>query len=343
MMNPFKLALCLAIPFALAACSGGGGELTIPAIPTIPVEVSLKPLPTQPSAPEQPGGTPPKSETPPEDETPETGGTAQPASGPPKFFPLKADHLTRMNLMLLYPHGRKIDQRPAGTTLDSLLPSTATDINIPQFSVFDFGDAQTLNGIPVQQATAEQADRYAAYAYQAILEHSTHIFQAGLHHYENVESAFQEFGSVPYFAAFSTGKRAWLTEGSPGIYGVRNPPAVDGRWKGKAYGIEYGVGEHPLPTIESVATRLVMADATITARIPSASSNPEIDIDFRNWQGGSATRADKYRQLNIGNSPAWGPYEGKVVFVAPRSDFEGIDRDSAGIDLHRSKGQFRTA
>ena len=34
MMNPFKLALCLAIPFALAACSGGGGsggggELTV--------------------------------------------------------------------------------------------------------------------------------------------------------------------------------------------------------------------------------------------------------------------------------------------------------------------------
>ena len=30
--NPCKLALCLAIPFALAACSGGGGELTVPEI-----------------------------------------------------------------------------------------------------------------------------------------------------------------------------------------------------------------------------------------------------------------------------------------------------------------------
>ena len=202
--NPFKLALCLAlaIPFALGACSGGG-ELTIPEIPEIPVKVSIEGVeqPTeqpseQPSGglrelPKQPGGTG-QPEQPRE--------TPQPASGPAKFFPLKADHLARINLHIVSPHGWQQDHPLDGsTTLDTLVPSTVrhasltpevppTSTYMPQFSAFDFGESNTLNGIPVQEATTK-ANRYAAYAYQAILEHSAHIFQTVMHHLEADETA----------------------------------------------------------------------------------------------------------------------------------------------------------
>lgn len=275
-MNPGKLALCLAIPFALAACSGGGGELTIPAIPTVPVEVSLKPLPTQPAQPEEPGGTPPED------------GTPQPASGAAKFFPLKDDHLPRMTLRFdsqyaipeiegqYYPlHGK--------SALDTLIPSTVissygrgaglppTQVNIPQFSEFDFGESNTSNEIPVQRATAEQADRYAAHAYQAILEHSAHIFQAGMRHNEDLKccypgNIYRGFKYLPYVATLSTGEKAWVTDGSSGIKGT---------WKGKAFGIEGGGyrhtpvigGSNSLPSLDSTEDRIVTANVEITANI----------------------------------------------------------------------------
>ena len=297
-MKPFKpaLALCLAlaIPFALAACSGGGGELTIPAIPTIPVEVSLKPLPTQPSAPEQPGGTGQPEQSP--ETPPPNDGTPQPASGAAKFFPLKADHLTRMDFLFAgdYRLDHSLDGR---TALDTLIPPMTThererdyppiSTNIPQFSAFDFGESNTINGIPVQQATAAQANRYAAYAYQAILEHSAHIFQTGMHHQEDLTYS-QHFTTLPYVASLSTGKRATLSDGSSGISGT---------WTGKAFGIEsIGRRDTPIvrigglnspPTLALTEARTVTADVEITANLRSGSAFPNstLDMRFYNWEG----------------------------------------------------------
>ena len=343
----------------VAACSGGG-ELTIPAIPEIPVKVSVEGPEQQPTEqpsgglrelPKQPGGTPPED------------GTPQPASGPAKFFPLKANHLTRMALRFDTLHdGSQIplaDHPLDGrTTLDTLVPSTVTSdhetrygtpptsVNIPQFSAFNFGEPQTLNGIPVQEATT-QADRYAAYAYQAILEHSAHIFQTGMRHNEELfeDSTRHRFKSLPYIATLSTGERATLTDGSSGISGT---------WTGKAFGIEgagrfsvtapEGGGLHSLPSLASTETRLVTADVEITANIRSdALPNSKLNMKFYDWEGsrdkasnGRNSNADDYTELVIGTSLG-----GDVVAIAPRSDFDAIDKDRGSIDYVRVSGDPR--
>ena len=323
------LALCLAlaIPFALGACSGGG-ELTIPEIPEIPVKVAVEGVeqPEQPAQPEQPGGT---------GQPEQPGETPQPAL---KFFPLKDGHLPRMTLRfdsqfaipelrdqrLSYPLGSK-------TTLDTLIPSTVispwgtgeelapTNVNIPQFSAFDFGDSEARNGIPVQEATAEQTGRYAAYAYQAILEHSAHIFQAGMRHNEDLKDGhlgrvYKEFKYLPYVATLSTGEKASLPEGSSGIKGT---------WKGKAFGIEGTSstsnpgpiigGSHSPPTLASTRNRLVTANVEITAEIGKdeprgIAPNSELDMRFYNWKGGT----DNYKDLIIGTK-----HGGRLNVLAP--------------------------
>lgn len=57
-----------------------------------------------------------------------------------------------------------------------------------------------------------------------------------------------------------------------------------------------------------------------------------IDLDLRNWQGGSGTRADEYSQLNIGSAGNLVGRAERVDAVSPRSDFRGIDANSGGID-----------
>ena len=68
-----------------------------------------------------------------------------------------------------------------------------------------------MNGIPVQKATARQAGRYAAVAYQAVLEHSMFLFQGGIYHYETGGIT----GGHPAHVGFSIGNRRWQTWAPP--------------------------------------------------------------------------------------------------------------------------------
>ena len=204
-----------------------------------------------------------------------------------------------------------------------------TKVNIPQFSAFDFGEPKDSNGIPVQEATTAQADRYAAYAYQAILEHSAHIFQAGMRHNEDLlhGQPYRDFKYLPYVATLTTGEKAWITEGSSGISGI---------WKGKAYGIEGGGYRHhtiiggsdSLPSLDSTNNRIVTANVEITANIgkdeplgspgrpQEASSNSELDMRFYNWKGGTVS----YPDLAMGTKQG-----GKISVLSP-IDHVLIDR-----------------
>ena len=190
------------------------------------------------------------------------------------------------------PGGVKLNelQRRKRFYWESVTEHFTTAPPIPEFTVFNFGAANNMNGIPVQKATATQADRYAAVAYQAILEHSMFLFQGGFYHYETGGVT----GGHPILTGFSLGKAT--PSGSSGrcqdCFG-NNP--IAGTWNGVAVGVEsLREGEaitreefrRPNPLNADNVTG-VTADVEIKV-VPQ--SNPEnwgdgLTLTIDNWKG----------------------------------------------------------
>lgn len=107
-----------------------------------------------------------------------------------KFFPTTASQAiafgtTRVYYYDIIDYGHEPwYELPSGSvTLANAVYRNWKGDNFPQFNEFNFGSATNSNGIPIQKATASQADRYAAIAYQAILDHSMFIVQGGIYNY----------------------------------------------------------------------------------------------------------------------------------------------------------------
>ena len=158
----------------------------------------------------------------------------------------------------------------AGATLQNLVSEQQAASNFPQFSVFQFGAAENANGIPLQKATKTETDRYAAIAYQAVLDHSMFLFQAGVYNQGEGPSSF-----LPD-ASFWTGNP---TTGSK----------VAGTWTGKAVGSEYTIGPRrtpsPVISLAGVEPSILQADVEIGVTLDGDDQN--VTWAFKNWNGGS--------------------------------------------------------
>ena len=213
--------------------------------------------------------------------TPTTGGmTPTPSTPTPgdrtDFFPIASEHPEQVT--------RTIGESPltfAGTTLSSLLSTPIyVSRNFPQFSEFQFGAAADANGIPLQKSPAKiEADRHAAIAYQAVLEHSMFIFQGGVYSFA-LDTLVPEVSGRPSGAYFSTGVP---TTGSP----------IAGTWNGKAVGFEVSYAERP-PTFAINAgqaeSRIVQGDVEIGVSLDGTDQN--VTWAFTDWTGGSIDYPD---------------------------------------------------
>ena len=239
MPSPIRLAFVAALAaFALGACSGGGGKPT-----TMAGTMTPAPSPSTPTA---------------GDRT--------------DFFPIAAEHLA-MTVV-----GDERTYIPTGTTLSSLPGEAYTSRNHPQFSVFEFGAVTNANGIPLQKSpTKTSAGRYAAVAYQAVLEHSMFLFQGGVYNFA-VDGVT---AGRPSGAYLSTGVP---TTGSP----------IAGTWKGKAVGLEWAVSPTGRPTLAVNAGQaerpIVQADVEIGVSLDGTDQN--VTWAFTDWTGGSIDYPD---------------------------------------------------
>ena len=298
-------ALCIAFPFALAACGGGGA-------------------PAKPTAMPDPAPTPPPAERP-------------DAGNPSSFFPINSQHVVR-------PYANRMEHgflrfgpseltTSAGTTFANLLPNELTSRNFPQFSQFSFGSAGNDNGIPMQTATATQADRYAAIAYQAVLEHSMLIVQGGVYSYATGDPSGTDV----------TGGRlgtVGLSIGSP----TTGEP-VAGTWTGKAIGFEVAGPTVPTPTVatESVPTypinaaeaekHVVTGDVNISVALEGTTRG--VSFTLGNWQGGSGAyddiTSDNLSLLNIDDpTPHFLRYGPGTSDDSVNIQFYGPNRQEAG-------------
>ena len=301
--SPIRLAFVAALAaFALGACSGGGGMTT-------PTAGTMTPAPTP---------TPTPAPTP---STPTPGDRTD-------FFPIASEHPEQVTRT-------ERQNVPAGTTLSNLLGEEYTRINFPQFSVFEFGAAVEDKGIPLQKDTATAAGRYAAVAYQAILEHSMFLFQGGVYHFAVQNTAVGRPGGV----YFSTGDP---TTG----------PAVAGTWTGKAVGFEWsetappgGTGNAIRPTFAintaQAERRIVKADVEIGVSINN--DNENVTWAFTNWTGGSTDypsfTSQDVREFQSGGSQAVRKTGGQGDHYLVYSD--GPVRPTSGLDIvesHRTVG-----
>ena len=161
----------------------------------------------------------------------------------------------------------------AGTTLQNLVSEQLAASNFPQFSVFEFGAPTNANGIPLQRDTKTEDGRYAAIAYQAVLDHSMFLFQTGVYNQGEERSSF----FLPD-ASFWTGNP---TTGNK----------VAGTWKGKAVGTEHMSGHGSRATsnlvisLAAVEPSIVQADVEIGVTLEGDDQN--VTWAFKNWDGGS--------------------------------------------------------
>ena len=214
-----------------------------------------------------------------------------PATSPPaptlpstsKFFPINTEsgQVTRITRTLwnTVPGYQAADfEFPAGSTLETLVDEGYTRLNIPQFSEFEFGQPVDTNGIPLQKDTATVADRYAAVAYQAVLEHSMLLLQGGVYN--------------TGVAGFPNRDVLVLSTGFPSPLS----PSVAGTWKGKAVGFEEPRGwmDNNAPqvpiTSEEAEKHIVQADVEIGVALDGGDQN--VTWAFRNWEGGRVEYPD---------------------------------------------------
>ena len=162
-----------------------------------------------------------------------------------KFFPVKAGQVT---------HGLA-DVPEVGTTLENVLVERLTDIGYRPFNEFQFGAATNANGIPLQKATKTEAGRYAAVAYQAVLEHSMFLVQGGFFALSGSDDLFGPRG-----LRISTGVPS---TGSP----------VAGTWTGKAVAAElpHSGRDRPVAEIDAQAERFIV-QATQRLALPSTAT-----------------------------------------------------------------------
>ena len=196
-----------------------------------------------------------------------TAGTMTPAPGAPTegdpsdFFPVREGQTaTRSGLT-------------AGTNLQSLVSEEKAASNFPQFSVFQFGAAENANGIPLQRDTKTEAGRYAAIAYQAVLDHSMFLFQAGVYNQGEEGEGRSSF--------FLPDASVWTGNPTTGN-------KVAGTWKGKAIGSEYTAARrtpNPVISLASVEPSIIQADVEIGVTLEGDDQN--VTWAFKNWDGGS--------------------------------------------------------
>lgn len=210
---------------------------------------------------------------------PNTGGqpAPQPSAGDRSdFFPIPSGHVTHsaggagQSLEDAIRHGPlEFEEPTTGATLANLIGEEGTSRNFPQFSTFNFGSATDSNGIPLQKATETQAGRYAAIAYQAVLEHSMVLAQGGIYNY-----------AVGGRTAGYTGGFILVT-GDPST-----GSAIAGTWRGKAVGFELDVTPraHTISTAQAESL-VVQGDVEIGVTLSGASQN--VSFEFDNWAGGS--------------------------------------------------------
>ena len=157
-----RVAMLAAVGIMLAGCSGGGG--------TTPATGGM-------------GGTP----------DPGAGGGMEPpgagaAAARADFFPISGAVLANGTRAYTEEEVRAARVNPEdvpdssiivsqGSTFQNLVLQPWIDRNFIQFSDFEFGAATDNDGIMLSKASAQQANRYNAIAYQGVLEHSMFLFQ----------------------------------------------------------------------------------------------------------------------------------------------------------------------
>ena len=166
----------------------------------------------------------------------------------------------------------------AGSTLETIVTEETAQQGFPQFSVFEFGAATNANGIPLQKATKTEAGRYAAVAYQAVLEHSMFLFQGGIYYNQQ----FPDGRLWPGTLRLSTGTPS---TGSP----------VAGTWEGRAVALEhdgFGAGRTNPRTIDldQAESLIVQGDVEIGVTLDGGGQN--VTWAFRDWEGGSIEYPD---------------------------------------------------
>ena len=246
-----------------------------------------------------------------------SGGGAPTATD---FFPVKAGQVTRG---AINSEGNSTEVT-AGTTLSNILDEGFSSLNFPQFSVFQFGAAENANGIPVQKDFKTSAGRYAAVAYQAVLEHSMLLVQGGVYRFPIGGDDPRPAAPRPGGFHLSTGVP---TTGSP----------IAGTWKGKAVGYEWRTDYAPASAISQAEAerRIVQADVEIGATL----DDQNVTWAFKNWDGGTV----KHPDLTSGDlAPLRG--EGDHAFIFSGSSgpevygnvhiqFYGPGRQEAGGDF----------
>ena len=167
----------------------------------------------------------------------------------------------------------------AGTTLSNILDEGFSSLNFPQFSGFQFGAAENANGIPLQKDFKTSAGRYAAVAYQAVLEHSMLLVQGGVYRFPIGGDNPQPAAPRPGGFHLSTGVP---TTGSP----------IAGTWKGKAVGYEWRTDYAPASAISQAEAerRIVQADVEIGVTLDGGDQN--VTWAFKDWDGGSIEHPD---------------------------------------------------
>ena len=256
------------------------------------------------------------------------GATPAPSPSTPtagdrtEFFPVRAAQVLH-GLEVADPGGLE------GKTLDNLLDDDLTSSNAPQFSVFEFGNVVTDNGIPLQTDTKTAAGRYALVAYQAVLEHSVFLFQGGVYSYALDGVTAGRAGGV----SISTGVP---TTGDP----------VAGTWTGKAIGIEARNPPNQRTfalTSDQAKARIVKADVEIGISLDG--NNQNMTWAFTNWAGGineyPDVRAESHPVVPVSNLDG-NHFLRSHGGLADRSGFTGasISVQFYGPDRKEAGGDF---
>ena len=287
--------ICLAFAFAVAACGGGGGA---PAKPTA-------------SAPVDPAPTPAPMER-------DSGGMERDTNGPPpapsaagdrsKFFPLRqlrdgTGNDASAEGHITFSRNEHTDGKGTVTVVvDTWIPRAfvefehlvnlpdapqlaVTRFEAPEFSDFTFGEPTNANGIDLQRATKVQAGKYAAIAYQAILEHSMFIFQGGIYKHKSVAPT----SNTPYPDFNLDGGYYGAIAMAVGDRAPYHGP-VTGTWKGKAVGIETHDSREinsPYPYTLSEAERAIMTANVLLEATAGGTSDRGIMLEFSGLKGGT--------------------------------------------------------
>lgn len=265
-----RVAMLAAVGIMLAGCSGGGG--------TTPATGGM-------------GGTPDPGAG---------GGMEQPGAGAAAaradFFPISGAVLANGARAYTEEEVRAARVNPEdvpdssiivsqGSTFQNLVPQPWIDRNFIQFSDFEFGAATDNDGIMLSKASAQQANRYNAIAYQGVLEHSMFLFQGGIYNY-------------PLSAGNSAGQIGSLSFsiGTPSQGAV-----IAGTWEGIAVAVEHDSETIPRTSppmtygisgaTADAERRIVRGDVRIGVTIPSGGS-PNVSFEFSNWQGGTVDYPD---------------------------------------------------